>query len=159
MKKVLYGILVVYIVIAIIVTVGLLSYNEHNLTQLGDKVYIKLKDKIGDYNKGDLLIVRDTDDYVAQDNVFYCKLKNDECVVSYGVIETMMSGTPTIWGEETSRKLVIGVDKDVTVVPVMGSILSVLESRIGYLCIIILPILLAFVYIGRSILKEVKSKK
>ena len=159
MKKIFYGILVVYIIIACIITVGLLNYNEHNLTELGGKVYIKAHDKLGNYNKGDLIVVKEREGYQAQDNVFYCKIENEKCVVSYGLIESMMSGTPTVWGEEISKKQVIGIDRNVTVIPVMGSILNVLESTFGYLLIVVLPILLAFVYIINSIVKEVKKKK
>ena len=70
-----------------------------------------------------------------------------------------MSGVPTIWGEEISNKQVIGIDRDVSVIPLMGSILNIMESTFGYLCIVILPILLAFIYIISSIVKEVKNKK
>ena len=159
LKKVLYGIFGVYFIIAIIITIGVLNYNEHNLTELGGKVYIKATEKLGNYNKGDLIIIKNREGYKAQDNVFYCKLKNDKCVVSYGIIESMTSGSPTIWGEDVSNKLIIGIDNDVTVIPAMGSILNVMESTYGYLVLIVLPILLAFIYIINSIVKEVKNKK
>ena len=43
------------------------------------------------------------------------------------------------------------------VIPVLGSILSLLESRWGYLCVIILPILIAFLYEIYSIVRELKG--
>lgn len=159
MKKVLYGVLVVYIIIACIITVGLLNYNEQGLVDVGGRVYIKVQEKLGDYNKGDLLVVKNRLGYKAQDKVFYCKVKNDKCVVSYGIVESMMSGVPTIWGEEVSNKQIIGIDRGVSVMPVMGSILSVLESTYGYLFIVVFPVLLAFIYIINSIVREVKNKK
>lgn len=158
-KKIFYGVLVVYVIIAAIITMGMLNYNEQGLTDIGGKVYIKAVENLGDYKKGDLLVVRNRIGYRAQDKVFYCKIKNDKCVVSYGIIESMMSGVPTIWGEEISNKQVIGIDRDVSVIPLMGSILNIMESTFGYLCIVILPILLAFIYIISSIVKEVKNKK
>ena len=161
MKKVLYGVLGLYIVIAIIITIGLLNYNEHNLTELGGKVYIKAKDDLGSYHKGDLLVIKNRDNYQALDNVFYCALVDGAsvCEVTYGKIDSMMSSFPTIDGEEVSTKLIIGVDKDVRAYPVLGSILNLLESRFGYLLIVVLPILLAFVYIVNSIIREVQKKK
>ena len=158
-KKIFYGVLVVYIIIAVIITVGMLNYNEQGLTDIGGRVYIKASEKLGNYNKGDLLIIKSRIGYQAQDKVFYCKIKNDKCVVSYGIIETMMGGVPTIWGEEVSNKQIIGIDREVKTMPLMGSILNVMESTYGYLCIVILPVLLAFIYIISTIYKEVKNKK
>lgn len=159
MKKIFYGVLVVYVIAAGIITLGMLNYNEQGLTDIGGNVYIKAKEKLGNYNKGDLLIVKNRIGYQAQDKVFYCKIKNDRCVVSYGIIESMMSGVPTIWGEEISNKQIIGIDREVKNIPLMGSVLNVMESTYGYLCIVILPILLAFIYIISTIYKEVKNKK
>ena len=61
--------------------------------------------------------------------------------------------------ETISNKFVIGVDDQVRVVPVLGAVLNVLESRWGYLCFVVLPILVAFVYEIVHISREVKRKK
>ena len=70
-----------------------------------------------------------------------------------------MGGQPSINGETVSTKLIIGKDENIRVVPVLGSIMNVLESRYGYLCLIVLPILVVFIYELYTIVKEMKRKK
>ena len=158
MKKVFYVVLAVYVVIAVYVTANMLAYNEYHFAEWGGKVFINLNEDLGNYHKGDMIVVRNRGDYQAGDNVFYCRLKEERCVVSYGRIETMMGGI-IINKETISNKFMIGEDTDVRVIPVLGGILNVLESRWGYLCLIVLPILVAFVYELYHISREVKRKK
>lgn len=158
MKKIFYVFLVIYILVAAYVTVNMLAYNQYHLTEWGGRVFINLKDDMGSYHKGDMLILKNRNEYKAGDNLFYCTLKEEKCVVSYGKIETMMGGI-IINKETVSNKFVIGVDNQVKVVPFLGGILNVLESRWGYLFFVVLPILVAFVYELFHISKEVKRKK
>ena len=53
--------------------------------------------------------------------------------------------------------MVISSNNNIKEVAVLGTILSVLTSRTGYLCLIILPILLAFVYQIVLIIKELNK--
>ena len=158
MKRFFYVILAVYVVVAVFVTANMLAYNQYNLTEWGGKVFVNLKDDLGNYHKGDMVVLKNRNDYQAGDYLFYCTLKEERCIISYGRIETMMGGI--IVNKETiSSKFVLGVDKDVRVIPVLGGILNVLESRWGYLCFVVLPILVAFVYELFHISREVKRKK
>ena len=152
MKKFLRVLLVIYIVVAVFLTAGLLTHNDKNLSEFGGKTFINAKDDLGNYKKGSLIIVNKSKDYEAGENVFYCKLKKEDCVVSYGKIETMMSGSPSINNETISEKLIIGKDEKATAIPVLGTILGVLESRWGYLCIVVIPILIIFIYENASCL-------
>ena len=105
-----------------------------------------------------MLVIKNRNDYQAGSSIFYCTLKEEKCIVSYGRVETMMGGV--IVNKETiSNKFILGVDDQVKVVPMLGGILNVLESRWGYLCLVVLPILCAFVYELSHITKEVKRKK
>ena len=143
---------------AIYVTANILAYDEYHLTEWGGNVYINLDKNLGSYQKGNMLVIKNRNDYKANDNIFYCTFKEDDCVVSYGRIETMMGGI--IVNKETiPTASIIGVDKDVKVIPVIGGILNVLESRWGYLCVVVLPIFVAFVYEIFHISREVKRKK
>ena len=70
-----------------------------------------------------------------------------------------MGGTPSINNETVSEKLIIGKDENIRVIPVLGSIMNVLESRYVYLCLVVLPVLAVFIYELYTIVKEMKSKK
>ena len=59
MKKVISNLIfIIYLIIAIFVTVCLLSYNDYKVTEFGDTSLIIVSDKKmqPDYNKGDLVI-------------------------------------------------------------------------------------------------------
>ena len=160
MKKIVIRIvLAIYIVVAVFTTASLLTYNKHNMSEFNGKVFLKLKEDIATYKKGNLLVIKKSDDYNANDTVFYCNLKKDQCEISHGTIDTTMGGQPSINGETISTKLIIGKDENIRVVPVLGSIMNVLESRYGYLCLIVLPILVVFIYELCTIVKEMKRKK
>ena len=159
MKKTIIRILVcIYIVIAVFTTINLLTYNDQNISEFGGKVFLKLKEDIKNYQKGSLLVVEKSDNYKANDNVFYCQLKKEKCIISYGTVDTMMGELPTV-NQSISQKLIIGKDENVRVVPVLGSIMNTLESRLGFLCVVVLPILVGFLYELCMILKETKNKK
>lgn len=160
MKKTIFRIIVcIYIVVAVFTTVSLFTYNKQNLSEFNGKVFVKLQEDVQNYKKGSLLIIDKKDDYQAGNNVFYCKLKKKKCLINYGTIDTMMGDAPTINNEIISQKLIIGKDENIRVVPVLGGIMNTLESRWGYLCAIVLPILIGFLYELYNIIKEMKNKK
>ena len=159
MKKIIKIIIAIYIVIAILTTISLFTYNKYNVSQIGNKVLLKLDIEINPYKKGNLLIINSKDDYVAGDNVFYCQIEDEKCDIKYGSITTVMGGNPTINNESVSKKLILGTDNNIKTIPVLGSIMHILESRWIYLFFIVLPVLVAFIYEAYTILKEVKKKK
>lgn len=158
MKKVLIRVLVgLYIVIAVIVTFNLLTYNRLHISEFNNKSFVKLEDNVGNYKKGNLLVIDKSNEFAASDNVFYCDLKKDKCVITYGKVDTVMSGVPMINGQTITSNYIIGKDVNVRSFPVIGSILNVLESRWVYLVFVVIPVLVGFVYLLRSILKESKK--
>ena len=58
-----------------------------------------------------------------------------------------------------SSEYVIGKAKTSKVYSNLGTILSILESRIGFLFLIIFPILVLFIYEIYIVIKELKSPK
>ncbi len=160
MKKNIFRVVVcIYIVVAVFTTVSLFTYNEQNLSEFNNKVFIKLKEDVQNYKKGSLLVIDKKNEYQAGDNVFYCNLKKKKCIINYGTVDTMMGEAPTVNNEIIPAKLIIGKDENVRVIPALGGIMSALESRWGYLCAIVLPILVGFLYELYNIIKEMKNKK
>ena len=83
MKNVLGSILlVVYSIIAITVTILLLSYNEYNCSEIGDyTVYIVRDDSLEpEYKQGSILLIRRTSDKNIQqgDSMFFYKVINSQ---------------------------------------------------------------------------------
>lgn len=159
-KKIIIKIIIFfYVTLCIFTTFSLLKYNNYNFTQLNNKILIKLKDNAGNYKKGSLLIVDNNKNYSLEDNIFYCQLKKGKCDIRYGKINTIINDDYVINNEIIPQKLLIGIDKKVISVPIIGYFMQILESEWGYLLLIVVPMLLGFIYEVYMIIKEIKSKK
>ena len=160
MKKNLWHVcIILYVLLSVFITLCLLMYNEYNVTEFGNKILVMVEnDTTGKFNKGDLIIVTKNDDYEKEDNVLYYISKEKTYFINYGMIESENNDSVIIENDVIDKKEVIGTIKNATVIPIAGSILSLLESKWVYLCIIILPILIAFLYEVYSIIKELKGK-
>jgi len=173
MKKVgkilLSILLVLYAVVAIFLTACLLNYNKYKITEFGEKSLIivtddTLEDK---YKKGSLLVVdkSNAENIKSGDEIIFYNTYNNQISIAIGeVIEkeviTDTETTYTVTGNyDISSEYLIGSANDTKVYPVIGSILGILESRIGFLIIIILPITLAFLYEIYVLIVEVKNAK
>ena len=94
MKKILkiIGIIfiVIYCVISITLTICLLNYNDYNITVLGDKTLIIVKDDglLPSYKKGDLVVVRKNPNYEvkAGDKIFFYDKEEEQVTVNLGTI-------------------------------------------------------------------------
>ena len=154
MKKVLGTILfVVYAIIAITVTVLLLSYNEYNNSQLGGyTVYIVKDDSLEpQYKQGSILLIKSTTDknvQVGDDLFLYRVLNSKEYEVVYKTLtEKAQPGRHIVYkiGEDESyaSDYFIGKGSDTIVINGWGYVLGLLESRWGYLfCVVIVSLLL-----------------
>jgi len=155
MKKIVGAILfVVYSIIAIAVTVLLLSYNEYNISEIGGyTVYIANNDALEpEYEQGSILLIEDTSDRHVKvgDEIFLYKVINSQ---EYEVIiRTLASKTQqgsriaytTDTGEIYSSDYFIGKVEDTSVIgSPWGTVLSIVESKWGFLfCIVIVSLLL-----------------
>ena len=157
-KKLWHIFIILYVLLAVFITLCLLMYNEYNVTEFGNKVLVMVKsDSTGEFSKGDLIIVTKNKDYDKDDSVFYYVSRGKKYFINYGMIEENNKDSVVIQSDVIDKDEVIGGAKNVIVIPVLGSILSLLESRWGYLCVIILPILIAFLYEIYSIVRELKG--
>ena len=175
MKKTLSNILFsIYIVVAIFVTVTLLSYNEFRVTEFGSYslIIISNNELAPEFNKGDLVIVNKDDKVLAGRKAFFYDTYNEKIEVRLGLIEgaekvTSNETTYTLEGErKISGQYVLGPANTAQIMPKVGTILGILQSKWGFLFLIVLPALLAFVnqigvvYSGiKQAKKEEKAEK
>ena len=154
MKRAIGTILfVIYSIIAITVTVLLLSFNEYNVSQIGDyTIYIVNNDSLEpEYKQGSILLIKKTSDKHVQvgDEMFLYKVINSQ---EYEVVNKTLEGKTqqgrhiiyqVDQGETYDTDYFIGRAKDTKVVEGWGTLLSILESKWGYLfCIVIVSLLL-----------------
>lgn len=159
-KKIIWHLLIIiYIIVSVFVTFCLLLRNEYNVTQFGDNILIMVDDEnISYYNKGDLIVLDINNKYEVNNKVFYYVVREKQYYINVGKLEKENNGLVTIDGELVDKDLVIGPTTDTMIFPFLGGLLTVLESKWGYLCIIIFPVLIAFIYEIYSIIKELKKK-
>ena len=170
MKKALGTILfVIYAIIAITVTVLLLSYNDYNNSQLGGyTVYIVKDDSLEPkFKQGSILLIKSTSDKNVQigDELFMYKVINSQ---EYEVIDTTLKAKTQqgrhityIFDEDESyaNEYFIGKVSDTVVIQGWGYVLNLLESKWGFLILIVFPSLLAFLYELWEFIANIKAAK
>ena len=154
MKKVLGGILlVVYSIIAITVTVLLLSYNEYNCSEIGGyTVYIVNDDSLEpEYKQGSVLLIKHTSDKNVQkgDEIFLYKVINSQeyQFISRTLNDKIQQGNHINYIVENAESYdsgyFVGKTNDAVVIEGWGYLLALLESKWGYLfCVVIVSLLL-----------------
>ena len=167
MKKVLGSILfVIYAIIAITVTVLLLSYNDYNNSELGGyTVYIVKDDSLEPkYKQGSILLIKSTNDKNVQigDEMFLYKVINSQEyeVVDRTLAEKEQQGRHIIYyvedEESYANDYFIGKASDTIVIEGWGFVLGLLESRWGYLFCVVVVSLLLFLQEVFELVMEIK---
>lgn len=165
MKKIILNILIfIFFTLTFIITYCLLSYNKYNITEFKNSTLLIVDEKLKDYDKGSLLIVEKNQKLAVGDNVFYYDTYSPKVEVKIGKInkiEKINKDEETIILEDDisiSSEYVFGNTKHTKIYPLLGTILSILSSKWGYLIIIIFPMLLAFIYEIYEIIREIRKK-
>ena len=165
MKRTLGNLVVIiYVIVAITVTLCLLNYNEYNVTVFGNNSLILITDDSlsPDYVEGDLIIDKKEklDEIKEGDKIFFynendIKLGEVKQINKYeGISSTfILDGNHQIVEDE-----VIGSEESVKVYHNLGKILSILESKWGFLFLIIFPSVLAFLHEIFQVVVELGNK-
>ena len=158
---VLWDILEVIIIIYVIfVTACILFRNDYGYTQFGEYTLASLDKNDAKYIKnakeGNLLVVKKSKDIEKGDYIYYYAAINEHYVVRAGVVTSITKDDynnlynidTNISGEKIKisvyHKRVLG--KYSNQISNLGDILKFLETRVGFLIFVLLPIMLVFVY-------------
>lgn len=160
--------IIAYAVIAIVVTVLLLSYNDYHCSVIGGYTFILVTDDElePDYPEGSLVLVKETKakNINPGDHIFlYRNITSTQFEIKYA--EVLMKDSSK--GEYDVQYIlegntiidhndVIGSADKVKVIPNLGTILSILESRYGYLFLIVVVSFIAFLYEIYELIMEIK---
>ena len=157
---------VIYAIIAITVTVLLLSYNEYLCSEIGGYTLYMVKDDTlePNYAKGNLLLIKQTNDANVNEGdqlLLYQNLSKNEFQIKNGKLEDRNSDGRHITyllddGYQFDSSYAIGKTSDTIVIPVLGLILSLLESRWGYLFCIVIGTLFLFLQELYNLFIEIK---
>ncbi len=157
-----------WFLIAIFVTVCLLSYNSFNVTTLGKSslIIIDSDEMEPEYMEGDLVVVKRNSDSKINvgDPVFYYNAaKNSSVLVLYNTVQgkepiTKTETTFILDGEKVSGQYMIGKAETAKVYHKLGTILNILTSQWGFMFLIIFPTLFAIIYEIMMIVTLSKTK-
>lgn len=161
-------ILILYAIVAITVTILLLSYNQYKCSEIGGYTFIILNDDelAPEYQQGDLLLIKKTkpNKINVGDKIFlYRTLSTKNYEIKYAEVQAK---SETGWTDNVSFSLegdiiinsadVIGSTENMKVIPHLGTVLSILESRYGYLFLVVTVTIVALLYEIYELVMEIK---
>ena len=147
---------------AISMTVLLLNYNKYGLTQFGNTTIVPIIDEITSetIKKGDLVFVKSKklDTLQVGDEIFvYRIVSNNKVIVEVGKIGQIYLEEDALAfenGDIFSKEFIIG--KSDKIYNKIGTYLSIIESKWGFLFLILVPCLLIFIYEIYALIVEIK---
>ena len=159
MKKFLRGIWFVVefiiIVYVIVLTCFLLCRNKYGYTQFGDYTFTNIdlfaEKNIDNTKKGDLLVVKNSNDINEGDLIYYYAVYNDDYIIKSSPVMSIKNDDYSYLYtvDDSGPTSIVGtrvLGKYSHIYHNLGSILNFLESRIGFLFCVLLPILIVFIY-------------
>ena len=148
MKKAVQVVIINFLIIFLLCGCGKMQAVVDIKDNLNFKVYtsIKLSDLVN-----------------INDEVFFYDVSNGEVTINLGVVtkKDKINDTETTFtingSHELSSSMLIGKCSDAKIYSKLGAILRVLESKFGYLLIVILPTLILFLYEIYRVIIEIKT--
>ena len=162
-KKILLSLIViVYFSFALFMTILVLNFNDYNVTQFDDTSLVIISEEVShdDYKKGDLVIVKSEKVEKLQkgDLIFTYKLdSNNVPHIEIGTIGDVYPDQDAITfenGISYTSEFIIG--KPLNTYNNIGGFLKVVESRWGFLFIVLVPCFLIFIYELYALIVEIK---
>lgn len=165
-KKIIVSIvLIVFFAFTITMTILLLNFNKFGVTQFDDTSLLIIKKGFTSetYEKGSLVVVesKEIKDYHEGEEVFVYHLDGHGGVnIQLGVVGQVHEDDDALTfsnGDTYSSEFIIGTGEKIY--PNLGKYLSIVESKWGFLFIILVPNFFLFVYQLYSLIVEVKYGK
>ena len=166
MKKKIWNVFIVlYAIIAIFVTICLLSYNEYKVSEFGDNsfVIVDARDFEPEFNKGALVIVDKSYIPNVGDRVFFYSKVLGKVNIRISSVTNKQSeqNGDIIYTLENNVMIknseMIGKVDSAKVINHAGTILGILESKWGFLGLIVFPSLIAFLYEVTEVISDLKK--
>ncbi len=164
-KAIINCVIIVYVAMAIFVTFCLLTYNDYKISVFGTRSLVIIdKEQQGfNYKKGDLVILNKENykDTKEGETLFFyedgsVKMARIEQVNIFKDAEA----TITIEGNyQVVYEDIIGTSQTQKVIGKLGTVLGIIESKWGFLFIIVFPSLLAFLHEVFELIMEISNKK
>ena len=142
-KKIWNVVEVVIIVYVVMMTILFLNKNSYGFTEVGKYVFANYDSSLTNMNEYKLLIIKKSKELKDGDLVYYYSINKEKYIVED---DTLVIKNDEYYLDDVlvERERIIG--SKATEVPVIGRFLMVIESKIGFILLVLLPILLVFIY-------------
>lgn len=166
--KGLWGFVEIIIVIYVIcITACLLSTNKFGFTQFGDTTLLTINEHRASFlpesKEHDLIIVKGgVKDIAVGDKIYYYGTNDNKYIVKTAHVREIISkdATAAVYRLDDEQSTTVSTSRVIgkysAIYHNIGGVLDVLESRIGFLLLVILPILLIFMYQIYSLIVLIK---
>ena len=162
LKKICIGI---FLIFTIIMTVLLLNYNKYGVSQFDETSLVIVKKSFASetYKRGSLVVVekKRIEDYKEGEEVFVYHLDGkggaDILLGEVGKTYPEQDAITFKNGATYSSEFIIGTGENIY--SNIGTILSIIESKWGFLFIILVPNFFLFIYQLYSLIVEIKFGK
>lgn len=152
---------VIFFGFALFVTVLLLNFNQYGVTQFNDTSVVVLKEKVSsdEYQKGDVVLVEafKANEFEIGETVFTYRVDNGVAHIEIGKVGEIYENEKSLSfenGDTYSEKFIIG--KPGKVYKKVGTFLGIVESKWGFLFIVLVPCFLLFIYQIYALIIEIK---
>ena len=167
--KIVLGIVIcIYLVVVAFTTGLLLNKNEYGVSMFLGKYYIALDDDSlkPDYKKNSILVLKPVTekDIEVGDKIFYY----DTYSSSHKIKFTEVTRKEKVNDKEVTYSLrdntlvsseyVLGSEKTASSLSLLGKLLYIIQSKWGFLLIVVFPLFLLFIYEIYAIVMEFKKK-
>lgn len=148
---------VIVIAYVIIMSTCLLCRNKYGYTQFDTKTLISIGNKdtkyLKEFSKNSLVVFeeKDIEDIKVGDKVYYYAVENEKYVIKQDkIVDTQGEASDTLYKFEKNPDVAVAGAKVIgtyeKTYKTWGGVKLFLESRIGFLIFVLLPILLLFIY-------------
>lgn len=162
-KSFIAGVLIlVFFIFALAMTMLLLNYNKYGLTQFGNTTFVIINDAISSetFKKGDLVLVesKKLEDLELGEEIFVYRINEGGSVsVEVGKVGQVYLEEDAVAfenGDMFSNQFIIGSADEIY--NEIGRYLAIIESKWGFLFIVLVPCLLIFIYEIYALIVEIK---
>lgn len=172
MKKVLHigwCILEVFIIAYVIVlTSFILHRNLYGFTQFGNYTFVNITvfdiRNIDNVKKNNLLVIKSDNTIKENDLVYYYYVQNDKYIVRSNKVVAKLEGSSDIsyQVDDKESSLIPGkriIGTTASKIGFFGGLLALLESRYGFIFLVLLPIVIVFAYQLYDFIITIRSER
>ena len=149
MNKLKYGLIVVYVIFVLFITVLLFTFNKFSNSVVGNKIIAGINYNVDIYKKGDLLIGNKDSSIKKGDKILFYDTKKGKNSLDVAIVSNIKKTSDVTYvirnNEFLSSEYVIGNVLSVKRIPLLGFLYLFFTSKIGYLLFVIVPIIVYFV--------------